>query len=357
MDSPVAMDSPIADARAAHRWLAAHGWVTNRAEHFRVLPPPPGEVWLDSPGAGPSGPSDDTAVSTPGDGDAGWAVQRLDEDPRVALDVEVLDALDPLQRARLLAGLPTPGVGADGREDDAAPFAWAHRALCREGLKLKVGPSASDGAGSPSLALRLHHRARGLVEAPLLVIEVAAGVQCRLLETHAFGHMADPESVVQNLQVHVRLEEGASLQYVRHVAPRSADRIAHHLQVRVGREARFELATIATGSRYQLHRQQIGLLAPGAMGRSAGLILCDGTSLDQQFRVDHLAPDTTSDVEALALGSGAALGVLDAYTRIAPDGARANARQRLTGLLAIARDDVEHAGRQHFLADFGKQQH
>ena len=171
----------------------------------------------------------------------------------------------------------------------------------------------------------------------MLVLQIAPGVQCRLVETHEFGHPADLQPIVQNLQVHIRLEEGASLQYVRHVAGRPIDRIAHHLQVSVGRKARLELATIATGSRYQLHRQQLGLLAPGAVGRSAGLILCDGTTLDQQFRVAHQAADTTSDVEALALGSGAALAVLDAYTRIAPDAARANARQRLNGIPTAGR--------------------
>ena len=349
------MDTTIADARTARRWLNAHGWVPGRAEHFRVLPPPPGEVWL---GAAHAGPSDDYAGATAGD--AGWTVQCLDADPQVPFEAAVLDALDPLQRIRLLAGLPLPGVESDGRDDDAAPFAWAHRALCRQGLKLRVGPGpgrgpgprpgadpgAGDGANraalvgegtSPSLSLRLQHRAGGAVEAPLLVLEVAAGVRCRLVETHAFGHSGDPGSIVQNLQIHIRLEEGASLQYVRHVPARSSDRIAHFLQVSVGREARFELATIATGSRYQLHRQQIGLQAPGAVGRSAGLVLCDGTTLDQQFRVAHLAPDTTSDVEALALGSGAALGVLDAYTRIAPDAARANVRQRLTGIPTAGR--------------------
>ena len=108
------MDSAIADARAAHRWLDAHGWVPGRAEHFRVLPPPPSEVWLGLPHAGPA---DDGAA--PSAVDAGWTVQRLDDHRQVPVDVAVLDAFDPLQRAQLLAGLPAPGVGTDGREDDA----------------------------------------------------------------------------------------------------------------------------------------------------------------------------------------------------------------------------------------------
>ena len=330
------------DGRAARLWLEGHGWLSRQDEHFRVLPPPPMAVWLGSD------PANEAAATMTTDG--GWTVQRLDDDRRGRVEQAVLALQDPRQRRALLAQLPLPGRRIDGQPDDAAPFAWAHRALCRQGLKLRVGPAPGEaavahrapatapsaltepGLAVPAVTLGLHHQATGSAEAPLLVLEIAAGIRCRLVETHAFDAARLPDGVVQNLLIDIRLEEGASLHYLRQVACRPSDCIAHQLQARVSRDARLELATIASGSRYQLQRQQIGLMAPGAVGRSASLVLCEGTKLDQQFRVDHLAADTVSDVEALALGSGAGLAQLDAWTRIAPDAAGAQARQRLNGI-------------------------
>ena len=328
------MDSARADILAARHQLQTRGWIPRKAEGFRHLPPPDAAVWL----------GDETAQSAPGCeahplAGAGWTLHPIGHSPQGRVDARWLDASDALQRAELWAGLSAPlGAGiadnADDRaEGDAAPFSWAHRALCRHGLRLRIGgtPGAERGPREP-VWLQLRHQPRRAVEAPMLVIEVLAGVHCVLVETHDRQSVACQQPVVQNLQAHIVLGDGATLQHLRIATPGAADRIAHHLHATLGRDAHYAQAMVASGSRYHLQRNVIALQAEGAVARSAGLLLAADAALEHQVRLSHGAARTTSAIEDLALASGSARAVVNAHTRIAPGAAQADVRQRLTGI-------------------------
>ncbi|HRC39749.1 MAG TPA: SufD family Fe-S cluster assembly protein, partial [Rubrivivax sp.] len=214
-----------------------------------------------------------------------------------------------------------------------APFSWAHRALCRHGLRLRIGgtPGAERGPREP-VWLQLRHQPRRAVEAPMLVIEVLAGVHCVLVETHDRQSVACQQPVVQNLQAHIVLGDGATLQHLRIATPGAADHIAHHVHARLGRDAHYAQALVASGSSYHLQRNVIALQAEGAVARSAGLLLAADSALEHQVRLSHGAAGTTSTIEDLALASGSARAVVNAHTRIAPGAAQADVRQRLTGI-------------------------
>jgi Fe-S cluster assembly protein SufD len=258
---------------------------------------------------------------------AGWTLHPVGQTPQGRVDARWLDAADAEQRAELFAGLPQPDDG------DAAPFAWAHRALCRQGLRLRIGgePGAGRSAGE-TVWLQLRHQPRSVVEAPLLVIDVQPGVHCVLVETHERAQLHCPRSVVQNMQAHVRLGEGATLQHLRIALPGRGDRVAHHLHARLARGARYHQALIAAGSGYHLQRNVVDLAAERSAARLAGVLFAAGSAIEQQLRVAHAAPHTTSSVEALALASGAARAVLNAHTGIAAGCDEADARQRLSGI-------------------------
>ena len=302
------MDSAHADALAARTHLASHGWIGRRAESFRHLPPPAVKQWL------PDGATLIDEVAALSDG---WTLDSAPGDSASDVEVRWFDAADPGQRAELFASLPAPG------DDEAAPFAWAHRALVRQALRLRVGPSAQ-----PTL-LRLDRWACHAVEAPLLVVELLPGAQAVLLETHA---RQDAQPVVQNLQVHVRLAEGTRLQHLRHVAPADGDQLAHHLHVRLARDARYEQALLASGSAYHLQRQVFALEGEGAHARSGSVLLAAASALDQQVVARHAAARTRSAAEVLALASGAARVVANAHTHIAPGCDDADTRQKLAGI-------------------------
>jgi len=336
MTEGMTMDSARADALFARERLATLGWIPRNAEDFRHLPPPPAEVWLGSGDA-----AADAQCEAPPLAGAGWTLHPLGHMPPGRVDARWLDAADPEQRAELFAGLARPDLpGADGDQDAAAPFAWAHRALCRQGLRVRIGGESGRARHPETVWLQLRRQPRSAVEAPLLVIEVLPGVQCVLVESHdrlAQGDERDgaapcTHALVQNMQLHLRLGQGAVLQHLRVVAPGSEDRIAHHIDARVAAGARYEQATIASGSSYHLQRTVVDLQGEKAESRSAGVLFAAGSVLEQQVRVSHCAAATSSAVEAIALADARAQVVVNAHSRIAPGADEAALRQRLTGI-------------------------
>lgn len=312
------MDSARADALAARSHLAERGWIARNSEPFRHLPPPQASVWLgDEPDA--------TCSASRLEG--GWQLHPVPNTPGVSVEARWLDAADAGQRRELLAGLPLPGDGP------AAPYAWAHRALVRDGLRLRIGGQAR---GDAPVWLRLDRRPGAAVEAPLLVIELLPGARCVLVESHErqprHASGACSHGTVQNLQVHVRLADGAALQHLRLVLPGADDHVAHHVDVRLERDAVYEQSLLAGGSRYHLQRLAFDLNGARAAARTAGVLLAADAALDHQVQVRHGAPHTRSGVHALALGSGAARMVANAHATIAPGCDEAQVRQRLTGI-------------------------
>lgn len=302
-DTDTAAD--IAQARAA----LAQGWIARKSEAFHHLPPPPLAQWL--PEA-----ADDAAA------EPAWTLQI--EGEASAVQARWLNALDPDERRILFADLPLPrGLSAAqaSRPDEAAPFTWAQRALCRQGLRITVAASAQP------ITLRLHLPGSTSAQAPLLVLDLAPGAKVRLLETHA------PATGAQNLHQHIRLGAGAQLQHLRLCAPGpDSSAIAHHLHSQLGAQASYRQALVATSSSYHLQRQHIALHGAGASAHSAALLLAGGAQIDQQTHTDIAARDVQSTVETLVLAQGKAHCVANAFTRIAPGSDEADVRQRLSGV-------------------------
>jgi Fe-S cluster assembly protein SufD len=314
------MDTFTPDVLAARRRLQDHGWIARNAESFRHLPPPAAVSWLGDD----CRPIEFAADSTAG---AGWALLSMDE-RQSRVDARCLDAADVAQRAELFAGLPSPDD-----DDAAAPFAWAHSALCRHGLRLKIGSATrNDRAAGRTMLVQLRHHPCAAVEAPMLVIDVEAGTNCLLVEHHEREPRRGERGVVQNLQAWVQLGDGATLQHLRIALPARGDSVAHHVHARLGRGARYRQALIATGSGYHLQRSAIELPAEPAEARLGSVLCAAGTALDRQVRVSHAAARTSSVVEGLALAGGNARAVLSAHTRIAPGSDEALARQHLAGI-------------------------
>ena len=300
------MDMACDEALLARQHVIDHGWITPRVESFRHLPPPGAAAWLGEPdlrgNAGVAG---------------GWSFDTLPGGTSANLQVRSLDAGDPRERHALLADLPPPG------DDEAAPFAWAHRALLRRGLRLGIGP------GADTTWVRLWHRPSHPVEAPLLVLDVQPGTRCVLLEGHAYAGAA---GTVQNLQVHVRVGAGASLQHLRVVRPGALDQLAHQVHVRVERDARYAQFLLASGSGYHLQRNVFELQGDGGEARAGAVVLGTDSVLDLQLLARHEQARPRSNFEVLALARGTARLVANARTHIAPGCDDAETRQRLTGM-------------------------
>ena len=314
------MDTARADALAARDRLTQRGWISTRNESFRHLTPPGMDLWL-----GEAAESTDGGCDAPPLAGAGWTLHPFGDTPQSGVHAQWLDASDPAQRTELFAGLPLPGEG------DAAPFAWAHRAMCRQGLRLQVGNASSADAGR-TVWLHLRHQPRASVEAPLLVVEVQEGVRCVLLETHEREPGQCGHRLAQNLHIHLQVRPRATLQHVRVATPSAGDQIAHIVQARVDQGGHYAQALIASDSAYHLQRTVLELRGSHAHARTAGVLLANGSALEQQIHAAHNAAHTHSAVDALVLASGTAHAVVNAHTVIAPGADEAAVRQRLSGI-------------------------
>ncbi|HMO44770.1 MAG TPA: SufD family Fe-S cluster assembly protein [Rubrivivax sp.] len=314
------MDAARADALSARHRLAAEGWISPRAESFRHLPPPAAEAWLG--GAIDAARIDCEASPLAG---AGWTLHPVGVKPSGGVEARWLDATDAAQRAELFAGIAPEAAG------EAAPFTWAHRALCRLGLRLQVG-----GRGGPdrdqTTWLQLRRMPLAAVEAPLLVVDLADGVHCVLIETHERELSACSHRITQNLQVQLRLGRGARLSHLRVATPGPQDQWAHKVHARLDAGAHYEQLLIAAGSGYHLQHSTLELHAERASARLGSVLFAAGSALQQQLRASHQAAQTRSAVEALVLASGRARAVVDAHAHIAPGAAQAEVRQRLAGI-------------------------
>ncbi len=315
------MDGSRAEMLAARNHLQTHGWISRHSEAFRHLPPPALERWLDE--AGSRAACDASPLAG-----AGWTVHPVGDTPASGFDARWLDALDAMQRAELFAGLPSPGDG------EAAPFAWAHRALCRHGLRLRI-KSASGRAEDLRVPawIEARHQPRAQVEAPMLVLDVEDGAHCILIESHERDASLCAQGIVQNLHARIRLGRGATLQHLRIVTPEQQDDVAHHLDVTLQEGARYAQALVATGSAYHLQRGVVRLQGSGAEARNTGLLLTGGHAIDQQIYSNLNAARTRSQVEVLALATDSARAVANAYTRIAAGSDDADVHQRLAGVV------------------------
>ena len=315
------MNQVRADVLTARERLASIGWIPSRSEYFRHLPPPGMQVWL--------GDGSEPSVAGPvaqEDAAAGWTLETLGAARQGLVEAQWLDAADETQRSQLFAGIATPGDG------DADRFAWVHQAMCRRGLRLRIGTESTGAGDRPretvSLALRRH--AQAALEAPMLVVDVLPGMHCVLLESHEHG--VHTGAVVQNLDVHINLGAGATLQHLRVATPAPDDRVVHRVHARLGRGARYDQALIACGSSYHLQRTELDLHGAQGSARTGAALFAAGSALEQQVEVLHGGAHTTSVVEALVLASGKARGVVNAYSRIAAGADEASVRQRLSGI-------------------------
>lgn len=310
------MNIARADALTARERLAATGWIPANSEFFRHLPPPALAAWL-----GEEADAAPARVDTDRRRGAGWTLHPSGHGQPARVNAQWLDASQAGDHRALFEGLPPLG------DRDADRFDWAHRVLCRHGLRLRI---AADSTAREPVSLVLRHRPRSAVEAPMLVIDVQPGAHALLLEVHERESTAGP--LVQNLDVHLNLGAGATLQHLRVATPGADDRVAHRVHARLGEGARYAQALIASGSRYHLQRSELELRATRASARLGGALFAADAALEQQVQTHHGAAHTESNVEALMLASGKARGVVNAFTRIEPGADEANVRQRLSGI-------------------------
>lgn len=310
-----ATNEAVLPMMAAREQLAELGWIPPRSEYFHHLPPPTEDVWLGKD-------AEDTAAVTPARQD-GWRLDTAEGTAADAVQAQWLDATDPAQRKTLFSGTAAPGTSHQDR------FAWAHQALAQRGLRLQLGNRAGDKSAAP-VRLSLTRTPASVLEAPTLVVNVAPDTHCVLTERHEAGTL---DALVQNLQVHINVGQGARLQHVRIVTPRDSSRVAHQIHAEVAPGGRYDQILIANGSSYHQQRTELVLNHADAQAYTGAALFISGrNTLDQQVEALHGSEETLSDMESIMLGSGRARGVINIMTRMGLGVRNARTMQMMRGI-------------------------
>jgi Fe-S cluster assembly protein SufD len=207
------MDRARADILAARHRLHTRGWIPRHADAFRHLPPPGAEVWLGET------PPAITCAAHPLAG-AGWTLHPIGHGPQGRVDARWLDAGDALQRDELFAGLTMP-AGVHDVGDQRC------RAICLgppRAVPARPAPAHRRRTGCRPRPVR-HHVAAASPPAAQRCRGAAAGDRGARGRARRAGRDTRPQQlacgqpIVQNLQIHIRLGAGATLQHLRIAAP------------------------------------------------------------------------------------------------------------------------------------------
>ena len=195
----------------------------------------------------------------------------------------------PLRRA--LADMPDT-LRAHLDQQDAGALSDLNAAYLDEGAVIIVDDTSDEDI---TLALEFFTSDGGKVMPafhPRNIIVVRKGARTSLLERHG----GEPDATYfANHVTTIALEDGASLNHVKEFGDPAGAFNTSLTQVRVGRDASYVSAILATGGQLLRNEIRIELAEEGAEAQLAGAYLGRGAQhTDHTTRIDHLAPNTTS---------------------------------------------------------------
>lgn len=285
------MQSEVASLQRALLQRVREQWIPRRTELFRHLRPPEADTWL----ALPASTADESTA---------WVAKALGGAPGHTGPRLVIET-DPQRLAAALAAVPSTQL------DEYAPLADAHAASCTGFACLRI--DAADNGGM----LRIRRRSDGMRDAPLLVVEVAAGVDFTLVEDAGSQATGDPASAMtRNALTSIRVGAGARLRHLRIRREPPANAIANRTVVEVDANGRYDELTLAVGGEYHLERSEIDLVGEAARAESVAVMLAAADQLEQQVEVRHSAPGTRSRVDILVLAANKTRVVVNARTTL-----------------------------------------
>jgi Fe-S cluster assembly protein SufD len=215
------------------------------------------------------------------------------------------------------------------------PLALLNTAFAREGAWIEI--PAGVRADEPVQLVLAASGTPGLAPQPRIVIELgegaAANVVLQFLDANdAAGwiNVVTEISLARGAQLGLqRLQEHGREQF--HTSLTTATLAA---------DSELRLATVDLGARLVRHDIEVSLAEPGAAAELLGFFLAtDAQHVDNQVRIDHVAPATRSDETFRGIAGSRSRGVFNGKVVVHAGAAKIDARQRSDNLLLS--DDAE----------------
>ncbi|HEY8521668.1 MAG TPA: Fe-S cluster assembly protein SufD [Gammaproteobacteria bacterium] len=195
----------------------------------------------------------------------------------------------------------------------------------------------------------------GIAAQPRVVIELEAGAKLTLV-----AHFVDAAAAGywHNAVIEVVQAERSSLTLYR---LQEHDRSAFHtslLRAELAHDASLTAAYVDLGGRLVRNDVDVALAARGARAEVFGVLLAsEGQHVDDHLRIDHLAPETTSEETFRAIVDRKGRGVFNGKVVVHRDAQGVDARQRTDSLLLAEQAEVDTKPELEIYADNVKCSH
>jgi Fe-S cluster assembly protein SufD len=234
---------------------------------------------------------------------------------------------DPAAVADLLTQI---GIEADNA------FANLNAAFAEDGVVIDIAPNTQR---DEPIHIVHEWRTSGRMAHPRIVVRLGDNSRCTLIE-----HYVGREGIESftNAVTTIRLGAGACLRHYRLQQESAKTFHVSSVRAKVARDARYLRHEIALGS--TLGRSDITALLeePGAHTSLYGLFTPSGSQhLDNYTRIEHIAPNTTSEEEFRGIADGRSRGVFNGKVKVHQVAQKTDARQLSRNLLLSANAEID----------------
>ena len=223
-------------------------------------------------------------------------------------------------------------LGIDG---DSA-FEHLNAAFLEDGVVIDVAPNTR---WDDPVHIVHDWQTTGRMAHPRLLVRLGANSRCTLIE-HYIG-AAGIESFT-NAVVTIDIASGACLRHYRLQQESSKSFHLSTVRARIARDANYLSHELGLGA--SLGRSDITALleGPAANAKLLGLFVPSGSQhLDNYTRIEHIAPNTTSQEEYRGIADGRGRGVFNGKVKVHKDAQKTDARQLSRNLLLSPTAEID----------------
>jgi Fe-S cluster assembly protein SufD len=227
------------------------------------------------------------------------------------------------------------------------PLALLNMAFAREGAWIEVPDGVS--ADAPVQLVFAASGAQGLAPQPRVVIDLGENAAANIVL-----HFLDADETAGwiNVVTEISLARGAKLALQR-LQDHGREQFHTSLTTAtLAADAQLRLATTDLGAKLARHDIEVSLAEPGAAAELLGLFLAtDAQHIDNQVRIDHIAPATRSDETFRGIAGSGSRGVFNGKVIVHKGAARIDARQRSDNLLLAGDAEIDTKPELEIYAD------
>lgn len=242
-------------------------------------------------------------------------------------------------------GVPSPWLRPLLQPSDQ-PIDNLNLALAADGVLIRIG---EDVRANKTICIRSHVSASQSMAHWRSYVSLEEGAELNLIEIDLVG--GDRQSLA-TARTHITLAPGAKLRHLRITSGEGSGILLRPETIELGEDAEYNGLTFCAGPALVRQDRQFRLIGERAKAYIACAYSVSGTQVaDYSLDVQHLAPQTTSRIQAKGIAAGKGRGVIQGRVHVAKDAQQSDSMQMARGLMLSATAEIDHRPELEIYAD------